>query len=73
MGDCKCGCGEKVSSSNFSPGHSQRLTASLVKEVGGLFALPELVQSAKKYSCGEKNQEEFLALIRRIFPRKNLR
>jgi hypothetical protein len=70
MGICKCGCGETASSGNFIAGHSQRLTASLVKEVGGLFALQKLVNAAKKYSCGEKDQEEFLDLIRRIFPRK---
>jgi hypothetical protein len=70
MGECKCGCGEKASNGDFIAGHSQKLTASLVKEVGGLFALQKLVQSAKKYSCGEKDPEEFLDLIRRIFPVK---
>jgi hypothetical protein len=45
----------------------------LVDEVGSLFALQELIQSAKKYSCGEKEPEEFLELIRRIFPGKNQR
>jgi hypothetical protein len=73
MGKCKCGCGETASGGNFIAGHSQKLTASLVKEVGGLFALQKLVQSAQKYACGEKDPEEFLDLIRRIFPVKNPR
>jgi hypothetical protein len=70
MGKCKCGCGETARGGNFIAGHSQRLTASLVNDVGGLFVLQKLVQSAKKFSCGEKEPEEFLDLIRRIFPRK---
>ena len=70
MGNCKCGCGKPASGGNFIAGHGQKLTAILVSEVGSLFALRELVQSAKKYSCGEKDPEEFLDLIRRIFPRK---
>ena len=73
MAKCKCGCGETVNGGNFIAGHSQKLTASLVKEVGGLFALQELVQAAKKYAHGEKDPEEFLALIRRIFSSKNQR
>ena len=73
MGDCKCGCGELVRDGNCIAGHSGKLTASLVKEVGGLFALQDLIQSAKKYSCGEKDPEEFLDLIRSIFPLKKLR
>jgi hypothetical protein len=73
MTKCKCGCGEPAENGNFIAGHSQKLTVSLVKEVGGLFALQELVQSAKKYSTGEKDPEEFLGLIRRIFPGKKLR
>jgi hypothetical protein len=73
MGNCKCGCGERTSGGNFLPGHDQKLRTMLVDEVGGLFALQELVQSAKKYSCGEKDPEELLDLIRRIFPVKNLR
>ena len=73
MGNCKCGCGQPTSSGNFITGHnSQKLTASLIDEVGSLSALQELVQSAKKYSRGEKDPEEFLDLIRRIFPVKNL-
>jgi hypothetical protein len=71
MGDCRCGCGEAVRSGDFIAGHSGKLTSSLIKEVGGLFALQEFVQSAKKYSYGEKDQEEFLDLIRQIFPKKN--
>jgi hypothetical protein len=73
MGYCRCGCGELVRSGDFITGHSGKLTSSLVKEVGGLFALQDLVQSAKKYSCGEKDPEELLNLIRRIFPVKNLK
>jgi len=73
VGDCRCGCGEPAENGDFIAGHSQKLTASLVKQVGGLFALQELVQSAQKYSCEEKSQEEFLDLIRRIFPVKKLR
>jgi hypothetical protein len=73
MGKCKCGCGETARGGDFIAGHSQKLTASLVKEVGGLFALQKLVQSTKKYACGEKvpeELEELLDLIRRIFPRQ---
>ncbi len=73
MNNCKCGCGNPASGRNFLPGHDQRLRTRLVDEVGGLFALQELVQSAKKYSCGEMDTEKFLNLIRRIFPVKNLR
>jgi len=73
MGDCKCGCGEPASNKDFIVGHSQKLTSSLVKKVGGLFALQDLVQSAKKYSQGKKDLEELLDLIRRIFPVKNPR
>jgi hypothetical protein len=73
MGDCRCGCGEPVRSGDFIAGHSGKLTASLVKEVGGLFTLQELVQSAKKFSYGEKDPKELLDLIRRIFPVKNLK
>jgi len=71
MGDCKCGCGKPASGGNFIAGHSQVLTASLVKEAGGLFALQELVQAAKEYSCREKGQEEFLHIVQRIFPVKS--
>ncbi|MCG6536418.1 MAG: hypothetical protein L7F78_17355 [Syntrophales bacterium LBB04] len=68
MGDCKCGCGKAGSNGNFVAGHSQVLTASLVKEAGGLFALQELIQAAKKFSYGEKRQDQFLDIVRRIFP-----
>jgi len=71
MGNCKCGCGEAARSGNFIAGHSQKLTANLVNEVGGLFTLQELVQAAKKYSCGEKGQEQFLSVVQRIFPVKS--
>jgi len=73
MGACRCGCGEPTENRDFVTGHSQRLSASLVKEVGGLFALQELVESAKKYAYGEKGTKEFLELIRRIFPAPNMR
>jgi hypothetical protein len=73
MGNCKCGCGEEANNGDFIAGHSQKLTSHLVKEVGGLFTLQELVQSAKKYSHGKKDSEEFLDLIRRIFSVKNPR
>ena len=73
MGNCKCGCGNPVSRTNFLPGHDQKLRTRLVDEVGGLFALQELVQSAKKYSRGEKDPQELLDLIRRIFPIKDRR
>lgn len=73
MGDCKCGCGEPAENGDFIAGHSQKLSANLVKQVGGLFVLQELVQSAKKYAYGEKDPKEFLDLIRRIFPVKNPR
>jgi hypothetical protein len=73
MGYCRCGCGEPVRSGDFIAGHSGKLTSSLVKEVGGLFTLQELVQSAKQYSDGEKDPKELLDLIRRIFPVKNLK
>jgi len=73
MGDCKCGCGEPVRSGDFIAGHSGKLTSSLVKEVGGLFVLQELVQSAKKYSYRENDPGEFSDLIRRIFPVKKPR
>ena len=49
----------------------QETHSELVKEVGGLFVLQELVQSAKKYSYGEQDLDELLDLIRRIFPVKN--
>ena len=68
MGDCKCGCGKQASSGNFIAGHSRVLTASLVKEVGVFFALQELIQAAKEYSCGEKDSEQFLNIVQRIFP-----
>lgn len=73
MGDCKCGCGEPAENGDFIAGHSQKLTASLVKEVGGLFNLQALVRSIKKYSYGEQDPEELLDLIRRIFPEKKPR
>ncbi|MEW6334202.1 MAG: hypothetical protein AB1558_08020 [Thermodesulfobacteriota bacterium] len=68
MGDCKCGCGEPASNGDFIAGHSQKLTAHLVKEVGGLFVLQELIRSAKQYAHGEQEAEILLDLIRRIFP-----
>jgi hypothetical protein len=73
MGDCRCGCGESAENGDFIAGHSQKLTASLVKEFGGLFALQEFIQSAKEYSYGEKGTKEFLDFIRRIFPVKKPR
>jgi len=73
MGDCKCGCGKPANGGNFIAGHSQILTASLVNEAGGLFALQELVQGAKKYSCGEKDPEQFLDVVRSIFSIKKPR
>lgn len=72
MGDCKCGCGEPANNGDFIAGHSQKLISSLVKELGGLSALQELVQSAKQYSYGEMRTKDFLDLIRRFFPVKNL-
>ena len=73
MGNCKCGCGEEANNGDFIADHSQKLTSHLVKEVGGLFALQELIQSANQYSDGEMRTKEFLDLIRRIFPVKNPR
>jgi hypothetical protein len=64
MGDCRCGCGEPAENGDFIAGHGQKLSASLVKEVGGLFVLQELDESAKQYSYGEKGTNEFLDLIR---------
>jgi hypothetical protein len=62
MGDCRCGCGESAENGDFIAGHSQKLAASLIREVGGIFVLQELVQAAKKYSQGKKDPEELLAL-----------
>ena len=73
MGNCKCGCGEPASGGNFIAGHGQKLTAILVSEVGSLFALQELVQSAKKYSCGEKDPRSSWILSGASFPVNNLR
>jgi hypothetical protein len=36
----------------FQQSDSGKLTSSLVKEVGDLFALQELIESAKQYSYG---------------------
>jgi hypothetical protein len=57
----------------FQQSDSGKLTSSLVKEVGDLFALQELIESAKQYSYGEIRTKEFLDLIRQIFPVKNLK
>ena len=73
MGECRCGCGNPTSGAYFLPGHDQKLRTMLVDEAGGLFALQELVLSAKKYSCGEMDSEEFLDLVRRILPGENKR
>jgi len=67
MGNCKCGCGEPASNGNFISGHGQKLTACLVKEAGGLFALQELVDAAKKYSGGTMESEEFTSIVRKNF------
>jgi len=72
MGECKCGCGEPASNGDFIAGHSQKLTANSVKEVGGLFVLQELILSAKKYAYGQQDSDELPDLIRRIFPLKQL-
>lgn len=71
MGECRCGCGNPTSGAYFLPGHDQKLRTMLVDEAGGLFALQELVLSAKKYSIGAMSAEEFLDIVRRIFPEKN--
>lgn len=70
MGICKCGCGKETNLGDFLPGHDQKLRASLENEVGGIFALQELIQEAKKYSYGETTSEVFLALVRRVFASK---
>lgn len=71
MPNCKCGCGKKANIGGFLPGHDQKLRVSLEDEVGGLLALQELVQGAKKYSCGEAEAEQFESLVRRIFAAKH--
>lgn len=73
MGDCRCGCGEEASNGDFIAGHSQKLTSRLFKQVGGLFAMQELIQSAKKFAYGGQDPETFLSLVRRLFPAHNLK
>lgn len=70
MSVCKCGCGNETNYGDFIPGHDQKLRTSLENEVGGIFALQELILAAKKYSYGETTSDVFLALVRRVFAPK---
>jgi len=70
MGDCKCGCGNEAKIGDFIPGHDQKLRVSLENEVGGIFALQDLIQAARKYSYGETGAEDFLNLVRRVFSKR---
>jgi hypothetical protein len=63
---CECGCGETPTRGNFSPGHDQRLRASLEKRVGGLLALRTLVESAERLAKNEISPEDHAAIVRGI-------
>jgi hypothetical protein len=73
MVNCQCDCGGSVAVGDFLPGHDQNLRTKLEHRVGGLLALKELVQAAKKYSCGELRAEELENLVRCIFTAKDRR
>jgi len=71
MGSCKCGCGNPVNDKNFLPGHDQKLRTMLVNEVGGLFALQELVDAGKKYTSGVMEPETFTSIVKEIFTKNS--
>jgi len=64
---CECGCGETPARGSFSPGHDQRLRASLEKRVGGLIALRSLVESAEKLAASGITPEEHVANVKGLF------
>lgn len=71
MNECKCGCKEEASpGKNFLKGHDSKLRKKIEREVGGILTLEKLVDAAKKYSCGEIKEAEFLKVVSKIFVKK---
>ena len=66
MPKCECGCGEK-STSEFLPGHDQKLRTSLENRVGGLLSLRSIVVAAEAYAKGDTPEQLFLQQVRAVF------
>lgn len=66
MPKCECGCG-KESTSEFLPGHDQKLRASLENRVGGLLSLRSIMDAAEAYAKGSISAQSLLQQVRAAF------
>ncbi len=64
MSKCQCGCGSDASS-DFVPGHDQKLRAELERRVGGILALRSIVDAADAHMRGDTSSEALAQAIRR--------
>ncbi len=63
MPTCECGCGQQ-STSDFMPGHDQKLRTALERRVGGLLTLRELVEAAEAHRDGASTEADFARRVR---------
>jgi len=66
MAECECGCG-KQSTSDFLPGHDQKLRTSLERRLGGLLSLRSFIEAVESYVKGETSDKAFLQQIQSLF------
>ena len=64
MPSCECGCGDPATS-DFIPGHDQKLRTSLERRGGGVIRLRELVEAAEAHCRGEITAEQLGQAVRR--------
>lgn len=66
MPSCECGCNEKISKGQFSPGHDQKLRTSLEADVGGILPLRTIVKAAQAYFDGSIDDQSFTKIVRGV-------
>ncbi len=65
MPQCQCGCGAETSS-EFLPGHDQKLRAALERQIGGLLTMRELVNASVAYASGQTTDQAFTQTVRAL-------
>lgn len=68
MAQCECGCGVEATG-EFLPGHDQKLRSALERQVGGLLALRELVETSVTYGRAEMSDQELGRRVRVVLAR----
>ena len=68
MAQCECGCRAEATS-EFLPGHDQKLRSALERQVGGLLALRELVEASVAYRRAEMSDQELGRRVRVVLTR----